>query len=209
MTNQDIIAKFRAEIKRLKTIQLKRIQEGDLVDAEPYDKNEAYNDLLSFLSDLEKSLPAKVADGEGLEEEIKRYYDDMDGDCRYAQTARHFAEWGAEHLADAHKMSGSSSEKPNWLNELADYARRQVEELLSVIKKYDDYSEEQIEELRTHLMAMFLEGAGWQKEQMMKEAVDAIVENWNPDPEPEITIPLNPEEFTRGDKVRVIIVKEN
>lgn len=99
-----------------------------------------------------------------------------------------------------------SSEIPNYLNELADYARRQVEELLPVIKKYNDYSEEQIEELRTHLMAMFLEGAGWQKEKMMKEAVDAIVEDWNTDPEPEITIPLNPEEFTCGDKVRVIII---
>lgn len=44
------------------------------------------------------------------------------------------------------------------------------------------------------------------KEQMMKNAVDAIVENWNPGPEPEITIPLNPEEFTCGDKVRIIIL---
>ena len=81
------------------------------------------------------------------------------------ELARYFAQWGSEHLATSGKTSGGSSEIPNYLNELADYARRQVEELLSVIKKYDDYSEEQIEELRTHLMAMFLEGAGWQKEQ--------------------------------------------
>lgn len=75
------------------------------------------------------------------------------------------------------EQSGSS-ETSNYLNELADYARRQVEELLPVIKKYNDYSEEQIEELRTHLMAMFLEGAGWQKKQMLKEYVrkDAILE---------------------------------
>lgn len=52
----------------------------------------------------------------------------------------------------------------------------------------------------------FKDGAKWDREQMMKEAVDAIVEDWNPDPEPEITIPLNPEEFTRGDKVRVIVL---
>lgn len=45
-------------------------------------------------------------------------------------------------------------------------------------------------------------------DEMMKTAVDAIVENWNPDPKPEITIPLNPEEFTCGDKVRVIILKK-
>lgn len=79
------------------------------------------------------------------------------------------------------EQSGNS-EIPNCLNELADYARRQVEELLPVIKKYNDYSEEQIEELRTHLMAMFLEGAGWQKEQMLKEYVrkDSL---WKPTPE--------------------------
>lgn len=52
-------------------------------------------------------------------------------------------------------------------------------------------------------------GAEWYRERMMKDAVEAIVEDWNPDPEPEITIPLNPEEFTLGDKVRVIIVKED
>ena len=87
-------------------------------------------------------------------------------------------------------------EKNDW-NELADYARRQSEELLSVIKKYDDYSEEQIEELRTHLMAMFLEGAGWQKKKMLKEAVPfyEILE----------TVPPGPER----ENVRIIIVKED
>ena len=37
---------------------------------------------------------------EELEEEIKRYYEDMDGDCRYAQTARHFAKWQKQHDAE-------------------------------------------------------------------------------------------------------------
>lgn len=94
------------------------------------------------------------------------------------------------------EQSGSS-EIPNCLNELADYARRQVEELLPVIKKYNDYSEEQIEELRTHLMSMFLEGAGWQKEQMLKDAVPfyEILEAVPPGPERE--------------NVRIIIVKED
>lgn len=54
----------------------------------------------------------------------------------------------------------------------------------------------------------FKAGAKWQKEQMMKEAVECIVEDWNLEPHPEITIPLNPEEFSNGDKVRIIIVKE-
>lgn len=39
-------------------------------------------------------------ESEDLEKEIDAYYKEWDGNCRYAQTARHFAEWGAEHLAD-------------------------------------------------------------------------------------------------------------
>ena len=55
---------------------------------------------------------------------------------------------------------------------------------------------------------LFNKGVEEGKRLMMMDAVDAIVEDWNPDPEPEITIPLNPEEFTRGDKVRVLVLKK-
>lgn len=55
----------------------------------------------------------------------------------------------------------------------------------------------------------FVNGARWQKQQMLEGAVECVVENWNPEPHPEITIPLNPEVFGVGDKVKVIIVKEN
>ena len=61
----------------------------------------------------------------------------------------------------------------------------------------------------TRLMKFAQLVADWQKEQMMKDAVETTVENWNPDPHPEITIPLNPDEFVSGDKVRIIIVKED
>lgn len=76
MTNTEIIQAIRNEIERLKTIQLKRIQEGDLVDAEPYDKNEAYNELLSFISTLEESERPEpynpVYDEAYLNEKIKK-----------------------------------------------------------------------------------------------------------------------------------------
>lgn len=61
--------------------------------------------LLSSLSDLEKSLPAKVVDGEGLEEEINRYLEPIHTQdiqfepfTQMTKCARHFAQWGAEHL---------------------------------------------------------------------------------------------------------------
>ena len=101
-----------------------------------------------------------------------------------------------------------SSERPNYLNELADYARRQVEELLPVIKKYNDYSEEQIDELRTHLMAMFLEGAGWQKKKMLEEAVEEVEVGMHGEPI-EITLDKYVQRamgIFPGDKVRIIVI---
>lgn len=35
-----------------------------------------------------------------LEKEIQRYYNEMDGDCRYMQTARHFARWQKEQMVE-------------------------------------------------------------------------------------------------------------
>lgn len=162
-----------------------------------------------------------------LEEEVKNYFqgywpgtetvEQCNTDLHFTppaiiRLARHFAEWGAEHYCELTKKIGDSSEIPNHLNVMADYARRQTEELLDVIKKYDDYSDEQIEELRTHLMAMFLEGAGWQEKQMMKEAVEgevykfgeiAYVKERN---NAELTKYLS--QFNNGDKVRIIVLKE-
>lgn len=45
-----------------------------------------------FLDTLEEPV------SEDLEKEIDAYYKEWDGNCRYAQTARHFAKWGAEYL---------------------------------------------------------------------------------------------------------------
>lgn len=35
---------------------------------------------------------------EELEKEIQRYNEEQDGDCRYVQTARHFARWMREQM---------------------------------------------------------------------------------------------------------------
>ena len=185
---EDIIEKIRAEIERLKGICTAQIKANPGQTFPFVMEMTGYDKLLSFLSTFESEKPMNLEDD--LEEEIKRYGEkNMFNIPAFQQVARHFAEWGAEH--------SGSSEIQNFLNELADYARRQVEELLPVIKKYNDYSEEQIEELRTHLMAMFLEGAGWQKEQMLKEAVPfyEILE----------AVPPGPGRET----VRIIIVKED
>ena len=53
-----------------------------------------------------------------------------------------------------------------------------------------------------------LDAAQRAKEQMMKEAVEGEVESFS-DMHQEVTIPLNPTMFKVGDKVRVIIIKDN
>ena len=76
MTTVELIAKIRAEIERLKTNAINHgkcyceYEKGYIQS-----KKDSYEHFLSFLSDLEKSLP-KATDCEGLEEEIERYLPD-------------------------------------------------------------------------------------------------------------------------------------
>ena len=93
------IEQIKAEIKRRIELHdsLASNAESEMIANLEIGAAQALDDILSFLSTLESEKPI-IQDG--LEEEIKRYYDDCDGDCRYVQTARHFAKWGAKHFAD-------------------------------------------------------------------------------------------------------------
>lgn len=94
MTNEELLAKIKAEIERRK----KENQKSEKVE----DSGAFYEDcaLLSFLDTLESEKPME----EGLEEEISRTYHDgsvtntSDLDhVSYENIARHFAQWGADH----------------------------------------------------------------------------------------------------------------
>ena len=184
MTNAELIQAIRNEIERLKTVQLKRIQEGDLVDAEPYDKNEAYNELLSFLDTLESEKPMNQ---KGLEREIERCLwqlsDDPSND-ELRMFARHFAQWGAEHLANSndeivingHKVAYNKDkdaitmeEIPNDLEEAARHS-----EILTYPMPEDGDIEKvfKVQEARVFHEIGFIAGAKWQKEQDEKEQAD-------------------------------------
>lgn len=69
-----------------------------------------------------------------------------------------------------------------------------------------DEDQKTIELAEDHAM---LAGMNKMEQQMLEKAVECVVENWNPEQHPEITIPLNPEVFGVGDKVRVIVIKED
>ena len=69
--------------------------------------------------------------------------------------------------------------------------------------------EQNDKDLSEKIAAAYQLGLADKEKQMMSEAVECIVEDWNPEPHPEITIPLNPGKFSNGDRARIIIVKED
>lgn len=109
MTNAELITKIKTEIeRRLKNTRDYMNGAGMKYKGPKYHasrgRESAYDAILSFLSTLEKS--EKPMNLEDLEEEINRLWesfaDEMEGPHNlfdiYARLARHFAEWGAEHL---------------------------------------------------------------------------------------------------------------
>ena len=104
------IEKIKAKIERLKS-QLVRGACAAQIEMETNCKEEAYDEVLSFLSTLESEKPMDL---DGLDEEVHSFFDEcievyevplygkvkeevITADC-YEITARHFAQWGAEHL---------------------------------------------------------------------------------------------------------------
>ena len=156
--------------------------------------------ILSFLSDLEKSEKPI----EGLEEEIREFVEqewdglhDNDGNPLYTADyleyiARHFARWGAGHRG--------SSEIPNDLEEAA-----------------DEYAGEPDGFIDMTAYRAFIAGAKWQKEKLMKEAIHYVVQDDLDSHGASYNIPfirigtiaLKPKGIGVGDKVRIIIVKED
>ena len=201
MTNKELISKIKAEIERRKKslragicneeVFTRKQRKEMLVASEELDR------LNRFLSTLESNEPTLTwGDVQLLDTFILQVAREEREGKDWGESEEFYTEVLRRYNDFTKRTIPEIVSKIHEYNELADYARRQVEELLPVIKKYNDYSEEQIEELRTHLMAMFLEGAGWQKEQMLKEAVPfyEILE----------AVPPGPGRET----VRIIIVKE-
>lgn len=153
------IEQIKAEIERLKG-QLIRGACAAQIEMETNCKEEAYDEVLSFLSTLESEKPMNT---EELKEEIDRLWesfaDEMEGPHNlfdiYARLARHFAKWGAEHAS-------GSSEIPNDLEEAAkEYAKTAFK------KPYSDNPDEEVTIVEPDKYAGFIAGAKWQKEHSM------------------------------------------
>lgn len=217
--------KVRAEIERLKAKYRKDMYKSNHEGLASGYKIEAYNELLSFLDTLESEKPMNF-DSE-LDEEIKKVMVKLPFFIRGKDLiafARHFAQWGAEHakidvtdfckpidpgiaqcIADNSWEMLGEDERPV-TNDLEEAAEEWAKENYGV--NYMDFDFTQDAAFRA--MYHFRAGAKWQKEQMLKEAVEADVniyrdivagKSWA---EFVVEIPTN----NLGDKVHIIIVKK-
>ena len=126
-----------------------------------------------------------------------------------------WATWGAEHLEGLGKSNQDELDKEPASEDL-DFLVISLEETIGtsphsreVIKEYlQKAAEWQKEQMEDALQTEYEKGRFDMREEMMKDAVESIVEDWCGD-SPEITIPLNPQDFKTGDKVKIIIVKED
>ena len=117
------------------------------------------------LDTLESEKPMQ----EDLNEEIKKFIDEYGYErgadkLLIAIVARHFAQWGAEHLADARKTS------PKDLEDASDeYAEKHGFRVPydGSDNFYDDVDVKASKE-------GFIAGAKWNREQMMKDGLDAV-----------------------------------
>jgi hypothetical protein len=104
-----------------------------------------------------------------------------------------------------------SIEKEPASEDLEEYAKKLTKgaaldkhNLIWMCKKGAEWQKQQMKEA---LQTEYEKGRFDMREEMMKNAVECVVEDWCGD-SPEITIPLNPQDFKMGDKVKIIIVKE-
>lgn len=122
--------------------------------SERYTTERYEEELYEIIDSLEDEQPV-----EGLEEEIARYLrEECSGDDEpsVSDIARHFAEWGAEHLRDSTKMIPEG---------LGDAAVENADKLLAKQKDYDIAAKAGY---WVGTYDAFIAGAEWQKDKILK-----------------------------------------
>ena len=120
------------------------------------------------------------------------------GECGYRDfiaIARHFYELGCRRTAEKYDE--------------IEYNRQRAEESVpnDLEEAAEEYSKERAEgHVLYDWVHAFIAGAKWQKEQMMEEAVEGYIAATN---ESSAVLALPRDSFKKGDKVRIIIVKED
>lgn len=139
MTNAEFIQEVRTEIEN----RLKECSEDTQFEGERC----IYKRILSFISDLEKSLPSKVVDAKWLENEIVNYSFNSVPNLSpplmiTADFARHFYELGCRHTAEKY----DESEKPMNLEGL----EKEIEEYFPESTFNTGFNYDDLQEIARH-----------------------------------------------------------
>lgn len=213
MTNAELLAKIKAEIERLKGICKAQIKANPGQTFPFVMEMTGYDKILSSLDSLEPEKPMNLE--EAFESEFAKFSNDPDAFyafpidlADYKDFAHHFFEIGCRRTAEKYdeieyNRQRAEESVPNGLEEAA----------LSRMRDPDMYlSDAVIDEFGDELLRMALFGAEWQKERMMKEAVEGEVKYFRY--LPEINYSVAKIEFAKipdlkeGDNVRVIVMKK-
>lgn len=172
------VEQIKAEIERRKSLSDRQKNNGYF-----FARSDAYAELLNFID----SMPEEPV-SDDLEEEIQRYKDSHDYMSEYIRkVARYFALWGKIHLKDP------------VCKVLEEAATRAA---------YHQYQDREKDYISENEKKKFIEGAQWQKQQMMKIAATATIRFGKIEiSKNELEKALIP--FFSGDKVKIIIIEED
>lgn len=147
---------------------------------------------------------------------------------QFEDIARHFVEWQKEQhnrkygflnlkdCKDAYNEWKSTQDNPSaalaWVRACEWQKQKDLEDFLKSDmimpnKFYEKGRVDAMNEMKETLQTEYEKGRFDIREEMMKDAVECVVEDWCGN-SPEITIPLNSQGFKNGDNVKIIIVKE-
>ena len=213
MTKEELLAKIKAEIERRKgicTAQIKANPEQTfpfVMEITEYDK------ILSFLSTIKSEKPINQ---ERLDENIKHYIEDCGWEkdstipvSFVRQIASHFYDLGCRRTAEKYdeieyNRQRAEESVPNDLEDAA------IEYSAIGYSPFDDPYEKH-QEFECSKFA-FISGAKWQKEQMMKEAVEMEAGMFGKHlPMLIVTEPMEMKDFPakHGQTVRVIVLPKD
>ena len=162
------IDKIRAEIKKRRLHFNKEAEKYQALNngysQNCYGARDALRDLENFIDTLEEPV------SEDLEEELENYYGSIPDDDDKINAARHFAKWGAEHLADASKMISEDLEKKtfddyikaspaerrkmNMTEILGEERLAKTKERMDLEEAAEEYNKQVIEETKCHHNAL-------------------------------------------------------
>lgn len=152
------------------------------------------------MTDIEKELERFISSGEATTSIDNSGFQTTHIDP--LKIAKHFAQWGAAHLTNkASKIASEDLEKASEEYAYTNWESDDYHEGASEGKPFDAIG---------HTQKCFIDGAQWQREQMMKDAKDATIRMGRAANFIEHSWELGDylQTFHSGQKVKVIIIKE-